>query len=122
MAYVRIAPFAHGNIPVAATFNQMIDNLDAIKVLMDAQMTNPASPIYDGDPDDGYWLFTHLYRYLRYEAACVVTDPTNGVNSTTLPDTDDALGVYDLEQVSWLHYGMTYAVDGAGWAFETAEP
>lgn len=126
MAYSRPAQWSHGDIPTAALLNIWLDNLDAIKAILDVTEPVPVAPVYMGDEDDAEWSFVHLQRYLRYGDEAELYDPTNrAAHSVSLPEPDVATGVkgvYDLDTISWLEYGMTYILEGCAWAMEDADP
>lgn len=126
MAYSRPSQFAHGTVPTAAMLNVWLDDLDAIKAIMDVTEQNPAAPTFNGDEDDAEWNFVHLHRYLRYDDEAELYDPVDRVNhSVSLPEPDaetGVRGVYDLDSIPWLEYGMTYYLVGTAWAMEDSDP
>ena len=126
MAYSRPTQFSHGTVPTAAMLNVWLDDLDAIKAIIDVTAPNLPAMVYEGDEDDAAWSFIHLHRYLRYGDEAELYDPDNrAAHSVSLPEPDietGVRGVYDLDSIGWLTYGMTYILVGCAWATEDDDP
>lgn len=123
MAYATPPAWEHGDIPTAALMNRYRDALNEIKAVLDVSPHNAAAPIYPGaDEDEAEWQIVHLNRYLVYPDEATLYDPTNEENSASLPKPAAGVkGVYDLDTVAWLAYGMTYVVKGCAWVIEDWE-
>ena len=123
MAYEVPPVWSHGDVPTAALMNTYSNGQNAIDALLDISDKNVTSPVFDGDEDDAIWIFTHLNRYLIYDDECTVYQWGNADNITSLEEPPvGEVGVYDLDTISWLTYGMVYAVEGTAWAIEDYEP
>ena len=124
MAYVAPPQWQHGDIPTAALMNRYRDSLNALKAVFDETPQDVAAPVYEGaDEDEAEWQLVHINRYLIYGDEATVRDPTNEENTASLPKpAAGTKGVYDLDTVNWLTYGMTYTAKGCAWVIEAGEP
>ncbi len=125
MAYQVPPAWSHGDVPTAAKMNTYSNGQSATKALLDVSDKNVTSPVFDGDEDDAIWVFTHLNRYLIYDDECDVYEygGISNSNRTSLTEPPEGeIGIYDLDAIGWLTYGMRYVVEGTAWAIEDYEP
>lgn len=121
MSYSVPPRWSHGDIPDATAMNKYSDSLDAIyAVLGDAQMFFPAAAAIPAEDNDQHYLI-HRYRWLWFEGAGAIEDPSGAGDDVTLSD-DGAPTRVDLRSVSWLAPGMLYKVTGSTWCMETRNP
>lgn len=122
MAYVQPKLWAHGDVPTAVEINKYITALNDIKVILDSTPKNPATHMFDGDEDDAKFQLVHINRYLRYSDEAILSNILDASQTVNLPEPEgNVRGVYDLDTIGWLSYGMTYKVVGCSWVIEDYE-
>lgn len=123
MAYQVPPIWEHGDVPTAAQMNTYSNGQNAIKALLDVSDKNVTSPVFGGDEDDAKWVLTHINRYLLYDDECDVYEYADNSNRTSLEEPPEGeIGIFDLDTIGWLTYGMRYVVEGSAWVIEDYEP
>lgn len=120
MAYSVPKRWQHGNTVAAADLNKYSDGLNhiyaqvskleefAVMAFGTYGVTAPGVPVELATVVSSQ---VHVWRWLVYKGAGKIFD--NAGNSTTLPDaTSGGTNIYDLDNVGWLSYGMTYYISG----------
>jgi hypothetical protein len=68
-------------------------------------------------------VLTHINRYLLYDDECDVYEYADNSNRTSLEEPPEGeVGIFDLDTIGWLTYGMRYVVEGSAWVIEDYEP
>ena len=106
------------------TFQGIKDNLYAIFDALGSDAINIGAgfnaehSVHSGVTEDSCLTFFHTFPYLIFGSTGQIIDPTGVGSSVTLTDPDTGYGIYNLEGIDWLTYGMVYRVEGVTWARE----
>lgn len=106
-----------GQVPTATLMNQYGTALNEAHVLLGDSAVNGAA--YDPKTSGTVFYLRHTHRFLLYHSTGQIVDFAKVGDSVALSSPNGATqGVYDLETVSWLTYGMLYSVTGVSTCME----
>lgn len=124
MSFVPTDRVDQGDIVSHATFQQIKDNIYAVYDMIGtedinvAAAYNPEHGIHNLQTEGSFLTIFHTYQYLVFGSTGQIIDPSGVGDPIGLSDPDSGFGVYELEGISWLTYGMMYRVEGVTWARE----
>jgi len=123
MAYAVPKVWEHGDVPTAADMDKYSDALDAIHAKSGDVARNYAAlrerEFYRAEFADSDYFLVHKFRYLFFKSTGSIVSLADSTQTESLSDGGAAWGVYDLDGVSWLAYGMVYQVTGVSFCFES---
>lgn len=106
--------WVHGDKPTATEINKYGATLDdAHDAMGDVALVFPALVV-----SSSVFTFFHKHRYLWFRSTGQIVDPS-GIGETVSISDENKPTKYDLNQVSWLYYGVRYTVTGVSWALES---
>ena len=115
---------SEGGIVSNLTFQAIKDNLYAVFDALGTDAVNvgsglnPENTVHAAYAEDSCLTFFHTFPYLIFGSTGKIIDPTGGGSDVTISDPETGYGVYNLEGIEWLTYGMVYRVEGVTWARE----
>lgn len=124
MPFSATQKVSEGGIVSHTTFQSIKDNLYAIFDALGADAINTAAgmsaelSVHSSTAQDSCLTFFHTFPYLIFGSTGQIIDPTGFGSPVMLSDPDTGYGIYNLESIDWLTYGMIYRVEGVDWARE----
>ena len=123
MTTITTAPvFSHGEFPVAAELNKIVDGQKEIYAVARTYARNSFAPEMDTGERA---TFTHAKKWLHYKSTGTIIDPARDANPAagndpvSLPNpSNNWVNTFDLDSVAWIAYGSIYYVEGTDFAQE----
>ena len=115
---------SEGGIVSNLTFQAIKNNLYAIFDALGTDAVNigaginPENTVHVGYAEDSCLTFFHTFPYLIFGSTGTIIDPSGVGSDVTISDPEKGYGIYNLEGIEWLTYGMVYRVEGVTWARE----
>lgn len=124
MSFTATPRVEQGSVVSHTTFQSIKDNIYAVydnigtEDINMAAAYNPEHGMHSFQTEGSFLTIFHTYKYLVYGSTGQIVDPSGVGTAITISDPDTGYGIYDLEGVSWMTYGMMYRVEGVTWARE----
>lgn len=124
MPFVATQKVTEGSVVSHTTFQSIKDNLYSIFDAIGSDAINTAAgmsaelSVHSSTTQDSCLSFFHTFQYLIFGSTGQIIDPTGLGSPVSLSDPETGFGVYNLEDIDWLTYGMVYRVEGVDWARE----
>jgi hypothetical protein len=124
MSFVPTGKVNEGQTVTHTTFQNIKQNIYDIYDMIGTDEVNMAAPY---NPEHGphalvtegsFLSIFHTFKYLAFGSSGKIVDPSGIGSEVALSDPATGFGVYDLEGIGWLTYGMVYRVEGVTWARE----
>lgn len=124
MSFTPTGKVNEGQVVSHTTFQTIKDNIYAIYDMVGtdeinhAAAYNPEHGVHAAITEGSFLTIFHTFKYLAFGSTGKIVDPSNVGADVSISDPDTGFGVYDLESIDWLTYGMVYRVEGVTWARE----
>jgi len=112
MAYTDIEIFEHGDFPLAADLNKIIDNQEFFNETI--------YPHVFGAKGGSRLIFIYRYRFLWFQGTSgTIENFPDQDESVSISDDDGDFAQYDLNTISWLSPGQIFLVNNCDYAINT---